>query len=309
MVRIYPIVLLMLLLAAMLWPALSPRLASSEEPKAKAEAPIPPMATAEEAAEALVLFKKEFRASGFKGEEKVAEQDWALRQLAKVQHPKVVDAILKQTKHRDANVRTAAVLQLGHQRALPGYAGQAVLVAMKRNAKDSTFLMAGLESVATLRYLGAKQMLEELLKHHEYGVVKNALITVGALQDARFVEAIIKMMKKLKLETGEKWDGVDVRVDTGTSGDGDQKAAEAKGKAAAAKNKRKGKSAGRSMRDLGPIVLRVMKDLTDQEFSGGTEARKWADKNKKQLDEANKAMDEKDLAQQATAKSVKKKRP
>ena len=64
--------------------------------------------------------------------------------------------------------------------------------------------------MAALRYLGAKEMLKGLLKHHEYAVVKNALLAVGALKDARFIEDIIKMMKKLKMEKGEKWDGVDV---------------------------------------------------------------------------------------------------
>ena len=318
MLRAYPTALLLLLSLALLLPVAPLGVALGEEPadaegkgaegKAGAQPPVPKMATDEEALEALAEFKIAFKARGLKGEEKVGEQDWALRQLAKVQHLKVVDAILKQTRNRDLNVRTAAVLQLGQQRALPGYAGKAVLEAMRRNAKDPTFLMAGLESVASLRYLGAKEMLAGLMKHHEYAVVKNALITIGALKDARFIEEIIKMMKKLRLEKGAKWDGVDVAVDTGTSGDADQKAAEAKGKAAEAKNKRKGKRSARSMRDLGPTVLQVMKELTDQEFTGATSARKWSSANKKLIEEAVKAVEAKDREQRARALALKKKK-
>jgi len=285
MFRLYPIVLAALVLAALGLPLLSTAPATGEEAgAAEKPEPIPALASDEEAVEALKVFKKDFKARGKKGDEKVAEQDWAMRQLAKVQHRKVVDALAKETRNRNIDVRTAAVLQLGRLRALPGYAGAAVVKAMEKNSKDSTFQMAGLESVGSLGYLGATEVLVRMLKHPEYAVQKNALVTMGTLKDPRFIEEIIKLMKALRLESGASWDGVSVTHDTGTAGDHDQKAAEAAGKAAEAKNKGKGKRAARSQRDLGPVVLQTAKELTGEEFTGGIMARKWLAENRKQVD-------------------------
>ena len=271
----------------------------AEEPAAAA----PVLASDEEAQEALAIFKKDFKASGFKGDEKLAEQDFALRALAKVQHREVVHALVKVTKNRSEDLRTAAVQRLGEQRALPGYAGKGVVDAMKLHAKDATFLMAGLEAIGELQYLGAKDLLAELMKHPDYAVVKNALVTIGELKDQRFIEEIVKLMKALKLEKGAKWDGVNVTYDTGASGDSDQKMAEKIGKAAEAKNARKGKRGAKSQRDIGPIVLDVMFDLTGEQFSGGIEARKWLEDNRAKVDEQVKDDETTAAAQLAEAKA------
>ncbi|MDJ0521104.1 MAG: hypothetical protein QNJ90_03415 [Planctomycetota bacterium] len=296
------------LVAAFVLPLVGFGPAVAEEDAKKKEKPIPPLASDEEAAEALKAFKVDFKAKGLKGEEKIGAKAWALTTLSKVQHPKVVDEIAKHTKNRNADLRTGAVLALGNQRRIPGYAGKAVVVALKRHGKDATFVMASLESIGKLRYFGAKQQLAELMKHHEYAVVKNALVTIGRLNDARFIADIVKLMKELKLEKGAKWDGVNVTYDTGTAGDHDQKMAEKIGKAQEAKNKKKGKRAAKSMRDLGPIVLEVMYDLTGERFTGGIEARKWLDKNRADVDKkvaaAKKVAD--DQAKEAT--ELKKKR-
>jgi hypothetical protein len=244
------------------------------------EAPRPPMASDEEAEAALALFKVEFKAKGLKGDEKLAQMDYAMRQLAEVQHPKIVDAIYKITRHKVPEIRTSAVMRLGQQRALPAYAGEHVVKAMRKNWSDETYLMAGLETIGALGYLGAGKVLRELILHSDYAVVKNALVTMGELVDTRFIEDVIKLMKKLKLEKGAKWDGVSVTYDTGAPGTHDQEMAEKIGKAKEAKNRAKGRSAGRSMRDLGPVVLEVAKALTGQEFTGSIAARKWVDENK-----------------------------
>jgi len=265
----------------------SPAWAGDGAPGKKAEEkakPIPALATGEEVAEALAAFKKAFKAKGMKGDEKLAEQDWAIRQLAEVQHPKVVDALVKLTKHRSEEIRTSAVIQLGAQRRIPGYAGHAVGAAMKRHGKDATMQMAGLAAIANLRYLGATEIIQKLMGHHDYAVKKNALVTIGKLEDHRFIDEIVKLMKALKLEKGASWDGVEVNYDTGASGDSDQKMAEKLGKAAAAKNKKKGRGSARSQRDIGPVVLELMFDLTGEQFTGGIAARKWLGENRKHVD-------------------------
>ncbi len=277
--------------------------------KAGAEAKkekIPPLASGEEADEALKVFKTAFKAKGYKGDEKTQEQDWAMRELAKVQHPKIVDALAKVTKNRNADLRTGAVLQLGQQRRIPGYAGQAILEALKRHSKDQTFVMSALESVGQLRFMGAREVIAGLMKHHDYAMVKNVLVTIGRMEDHRFIEDIIKLMKELKLEKGASWDGVSANYDTGTSGDHDQKMAEKIGKAKEAKNKGKGKRAAKSMRDLGPIVLEVMYKLTGQQFTGGIEARKWLKENRGKVDGQVKTISDAAKGQVAEAKAMKK---
>ena len=279
--------------------------ARAEEEK-KAPKPIPPLASAEEVAEALAEFKIAYKAKGMKGEEKLAEQDFAMRNLAQVQHPKIVDALAKLTKNRSPEISTSAVIQLGSQRRTPGYAGQAVVAAMKRKSKDDTFQMAGLAAIANLGYLGAKDTIVGLMGHHDYAVRKNALVTIGKLKDERFIEEIVKLMKALRLEKGAKWDGVEVNYDTGTAGDGDQKMAEKIGKAKQAKNAKKGKRAGRSQRDIGPVVLELMFTLTGEQFTGGIAARKWLGENRAKVDGQVAERVKQAKAQAAEAKASKK---
>ncbi len=292
-------------LAFGIFPADTPAWAEDDAPAKKAK-PIPPLATAEEVAEALAAFKVAFKAKGMKGDEKLAEQDWAIRGLAAVQHPKVTDQLVKLTKHRSEEIRTSAVIKLGDQRRIPGYAGAAVVEAMKRNSKDATFQMAGLAAIANLRYLGAKTTITTLMGHHDYAVKKNALTTIAKLADHRFIEEIVKLMKALKLEKGASWDGVNVTYDTGASGDSDQKMAEKLGKAAEAKNAKKGKGAARSQRDIGPVVLELMFDLTGEQFTGGIAARKWVSENRKHVDTLVKAVEETAAEQALEAKASKK---
>lgn len=277
----------------------APGFASAEEKK---PAPAPETDSDEDAAEALAVFKKAIKAKGLKGDDKIAEQAYRIRELAEIQHPKIVEALAKTTKHRTVEVRTEAVLQLGKQRACPSLAGKAVLAAMKRNEEDHTFTMAGLESIGALEYLGAKETLKGLINHSEYAVVKNTLVTIGKLKDTRFIDDIIKLMKKLKIEKGAKWDGVSVTYDTGTAGTHDQEMAEKIGKEKEAKNRGKGRSAARSQRDLGPVVLQVAKDLTGQEFSGSISARKWADANKKMIKEWHDRDDQREKNQKQLGK-------
>ena len=278
---------------------------AEDAPKEKPD-PIPPLAELDEVKEALADYKTEFKAKGMKGEEKLAYKVQAVRNLAEVQHPKVVDVLAKLTNNRDPDIAAAALIGLGDQRAIPGYAGEAVVKVMTRNSKDDTTQMAGLAAIANLKYLGAKDIIIKLMGHHDYAVKKNALVTIGKLKDERFIEEIVKLMKELKLEKGAKWDGVNVTYDTGTAGDGDQKMAEKIGKAQEAKNKKKGKRAARSQRDIGPVVLELMFDLTGEQFTGGVAARKWLNENRKAVDEKVAVREKEAAAQKAEAKASKK---
>ncbi len=263
---------IVLLCLAVVAPVLAPD-ASAEDQKKKD--PIPPMASDEAAAEALAVFKQEFKASGLKGDEKLSQQDFAMRQVAVVQHRSVVDMLFKQTRNRSVDLRTAAVIYLGKQRALPGYAGERVVKAMDKQKKDSTLVMAGINAIVALEYQAASEVLKKLTNHKDYSVKKHAFLAIGDLKDMRLVGDIYKLLKSIKLEKGQKWDGVNVTVDTGTAGDGDQKAAEKKGREQMSKNKRKGKRAARAQRDIVPIIEEVLKLLTGEEFATAKMAQDW----------------------------------
>ncbi len=264
--------------------------AGAEDEKKKE--PIPPIASDEAAAEAISVFKEEFKAKGLKGDEKLAQQDWAMRQLAVVQHRSVADVLFKQTKNRSPDLRTAAVIYLGKQRALPGYAGERVLKAMEKQSKDSTLVMAGVNAIVALEYQAASEKLKELTSHKDYSVKKHAFLAIGELRDMRLVEDIFKLLKAIKLEKGVKWDGVSVTVDTGTAGDGDQREAERLGREQMAKNKRKGKRAARNQRDIVPIVEEVLKLLTGEEFATAKMAQDWIKANDPEIKKASKRLDE-----------------
>lgn len=298
-------------LAALLGPALGPQAARAEEapaaPPAPEEGAPPPAAQAPpeavavasdaEAQEALAAFEEQFKAKGTKGDERVAARLYALKALGRVQHPLVVERLFKETRNRDADVRTEALLQLGRQSALPATAGRRVIEALEKHKGDETFVMAALECIGSLGYLGAGETLRALMKHKDYSVMKHALDTIGELKDVRLIDVVWQLLKDLKIDAGASWDGVEVNYDTGAAGDHDQKMAEKIGKEKEAANAGKGRSSGRRMRDLGPVALQVMKALTGEEFSGSIAAREWMDKNQALLEAQQKALAERERTQ------------
>jgi hypothetical protein len=222
--------------------------------EAKAPAPIAP-ATDAEAEAALATYKEEFKARGLTGDDRLAQRDFAMSRLAKVQHAKVVDALGAVSRAGDPILRTLAVIYLGEQRAHTGLAGAHVAAAAKRG-DDRVLLMSALQAIGRLRYLGARDVLKSALQHQDYAVKKVAILSVGETGDLRLLEDVARVVgldigkevakageaaapgssgKEEKTE-GYSWDGVDVTYDTGTAGDGDQKMAEAIGKAQMAAN-------------------------------------------------------------------------
>ncbi len=217
-------------------------------------APLPEVVADDVADAALAAFKENWKAKDLQGDDRLAQRDCAMQQLTLINHPKVVDELAKVLRGNDPNLRIAAAVHLSTQKALPVAAGKRLAEAVQRNKNDVAFVMACLSSVGQLKYLGASDLLEELLKHPDFSIRKAAIDAIGATQDARLLLAMLKIVridpekgappepKKSSGQTeqdgeGYSWEGAEATVDTGTAGDGDQKAAEAKAKAEAAKNK------------------------------------------------------------------------
>lgn len=223
------------------------------QPPAGAPAPAAPTVATQEAAEAAVAaFREAFKAKGLKGEERLAQRDWALGELAKVQHPLVVAELGELARGGDEKLRTLAVVYLGDQRALPALAGEQVLAAIKKGRADTVLVLSGLQSLGALKYLGADALLVDLMKVDDYVVKKAAITTAGQVGDMRLLDELLKLLGvdpkappptsggaepeksggKEVVEEGYSWEGAEATVDNGAS-DNSGENAEAKAKAEA----------------------------------------------------------------------------
>jgi len=297
----------LLLLALLLLPLgfARPVVAEDPQPAAEAKPPLPKLVSDEEAKEAFVVFKQAWKAKGYKGDVKTAARERAMRRLAKVQHPDVAERLFKLTTSRDEDIRTLAVMYLGWQRAMPGLAGAYILKAVDKQSSDAVFVMFAVDAIKELSYRAQVPLFRKLLRHKDDTVRKVVILTIGDMKDMRMLEDILKLAKELKIDTGWKEDGHEVRYDSGAEGDHDQKMAEKKYRDKYGGKGRKARSAGRAMRDLRPILLEALKRLTGQEFYGREDAEKWAKDNAKDIEAKKKALDAEALAQVKQADELK----
>ncbi len=276
----------------------------AEDPAEEEEEPIVPIASDEEADEALKAFKKDFAARGFSGDDKTAMREVAMRKLTRTQHPKIADRLFKLTKDRNADIRTLALLYLGYQRAIPGYAGPLVVKALTMHAKDPVFAMFAVEALETLDYRGAVDTVRGLMAHKDEGVRKIAILYIGDAQEWRMIEDLLKLMKEMKIDKGWKTEGHEVRYDSGAAGDHDQKMAEKQYRQKYGKSGKKARGGGRAMRDLKPVLLEAMKNLTGVDFAMGESAKDWAEENQETVEKGQKALDEVAKEQDAEAEAL-----
>jgi hypothetical protein len=285
--------------AAVLLAAMPVAWAEDPKPAPPGAAPVaePPakLATDEEAKAALERFK-----ASYKGKNKGG----ALLALGKVNHPDVIAELGKHLTHRDPDLRTAAVHAFADLTALPGIAGPRLLAAIPPNDGDAVWLMTAVDSFDATGYRGGVQALLKLLKHKNHAVVKHALLSITDAKDVRALDALLDLMKELKIDAGYSWEGGEVVVDTGAPGTADQEAAEAAYHAQYGGNERRGRAAGRRQRDIGEVLLNAMKALTGQQFSKTAQAREWAEKNKASIDERKKALDAELRAQDQAAAEI-----
>lgn len=267
---------------------------SSADDPPKPAPPAPKVAANEEARAAISRFKEEFRTKDVE-----AKLD-AIDGLSKTNHPDVVEELGKLLVHRNRDVRSTAVQGLARQKALPALAGKKAATSIEANIADWEHLTDVIDAIRTLPWRGGLPVLVKLFRHEEQPVVRWALDAVGQMKDVRALDAVLDLMKELKIDEGIKWEGGEVRVDTGAAGSADADAARAAYEAKYG-GKKRAASAGRKMRALGEIVYDVLKDLTGQEFASGKAAREWAEKNKADLDAKKKALDAEQASQDASA--------
>jgi hypothetical protein len=275
--------------------------AGAEEAKPAAEAekkPRPPLASDEEAKAALERFK-----ASFKGND-VDRKAAALFAVAKVQHPDVVAELGKHLAHRSLDLRTVAAMAMADQRALPGLAGPRLVTAMAANSGDAVFVMTAVDGIEALEYRGAVTALVDLLKHRNHAVKKHALMALAGLREMRAMDALLALLKDVKIDEGYSWEGGEVNVDTGAAGDADQRAAESEYAARYGGNEGRGRAGGARVRDIGEALLLALKELTGQQFSKSAQIREWAEKNATSIAETQAALSKEQAAQEAEAKAA-----
>jgi hypothetical protein len=199
---------------------------------------------------AVATFKEAFKAKGLKGDERLAQRDWALSELVKVQHPLVVAELGEVARSNDEKLRLLAVIYLGDQKALPALAGEQVLTALKKHGGDTVLVLSALQSLASLKYLGGDELIAELVRSEDYVVKKAAIAAVGQVGDMRLIDDLLKLLGVdpkgappsggkedqksggKEVTEGYSWDGAEAKVDHGHA-DNTQENAEAKAKAEA----------------------------------------------------------------------------
>jgi hypothetical protein len=257
--------------------------------------PPPKVATTEEAKAAIAKFK-----DAFKAKDVDAKLD-AIDTLAKVNHPDVVDELAKLLGHRNPEVKAVAAQDLGWQRALPALAGKRLVPVLEAPTADWTLVTDAIDSIEMLAWRGGLPHLVKLLKHENSAITRWALAAIGDMKEVRALDAILDLMKELKIDEGAKWEGGEVRVDTGAAGTADAEAAKAAYDSKYGGNARRGRASAKKSRSLGEILFLVVKDLTGESFASGKEAREWADAHKAELDARKKALDEEQKKQDADA--------
>jgi hypothetical protein len=155
--------------------------------------PPPKLATDADAVAAVAEFKEGFKAKGLKGEDRTSQRDFAMAKLATIQHPLVVDALAAVSRENDPMLRMLATIYLGDQTLLPGLAGKSVVAAWKRGAADDASVLSALQSVARLRYLGARDDIRVALKSQSFAVKKAAITTIVMTDDIRLVRELLAL--------------------------------------------------------------------------------------------------------------------
>ncbi|MCU0727447.1 MAG: HEAT repeat domain-containing protein [Planctomycetes bacterium] len=219
----------------------------------------------------------------FKGD--TGRKATALLDLARVRHDSVVDEFGKRAlRDPDPEVRMAAAQLMADFDFNAALAGKYLRDNLSANEEFPQVQKSIVRSIGKLRYAEAVEELKEAAKRLNEEPYRDVTVEVvrafGAIGDPKCLPFLLWMAEygghALKWSTGE------VSVDTGASGDVDQRAAEAAWQAKYGHVKPK--------RPPAPIIRMymqeletVVKKLTGQTFTSATEFRKWLEANAKSL--------------------------
>lgn len=232
-------------------------------------------AVSEETAKAaLKEFDESFRSPDLE------EKQNAVYNLHDVPSDLVIKRLEKLMRNKRPEVRNVAALALGGQVHNPKRAGEVLLRAYAKEKKNDDVLASVLDAMRELKFLGYWPKLEPALKDPRTSVVIRTLDMLGSNEDWRTVPVLLDMFK-VAMPKRIRWSTGTVNVDTGTAGDADQKAAEAKFNAkygaGGSKMKAKAKAKARAFeeRNFDAQLRRCVKSITGETFDNAYDFEEW----------------------------------
>lgn len=233
----------------------------------------------------LEIFKK-----NFKGD--TGRKNMALLELAKLKHDLVIDEFGKRAlRDPDPEVRMGAAQLMSEFTFNSALAGKYLRGAIAPNEEFPEVQKSIIRSIGRLKYKDAVEELKDAAKRLNEEPYRDVTVevvrTFGVLEDPKCLPFLLWLAEYGG--TALKWATGEVSVDTGASGDVDQRAAEAAWQAKYGHIKPK--------RPPAPIIRMymqeletVVKKLTGQTFPDATAFRKWLEAHAKDL-----GLDPKDL--------------
>lgn len=183
-------------------------------------------------------------------------------------------------KDRNPQIRNVAALALGGQAHNKAKAGEVLMRLYGKDFKTVEVLSSTLEAMAELKYMGYWPTVEGAMKDERNSVVIRILDLLGENTDWRAIPKLLEMYR-VALPKRVNWKTGVVNVDTGTAGDGDQKAAEAKFNAkygrGGSKMKAKAKAKARSFdeRNFSSQLRKCVKKITGEDFDNSLDFEDW----------------------------------
>ena len=233
------------------------------------------LATSLEARKAIETFREKFNEKHAFPALKESSQIEAVKELAKVRHPLVLDELIHSLKEKNPYVKVEVLRVMGFMDFDPRKAGKVLQKELKA-AKEEKILLAILDGLKRIKYRGAYEELATLLDHEEDRVAIEAIRVFGEMKEIRAMKNFLPI-----LEANQSANGISVRVDTNSPGSRDQRAAEARYRALAKmRRKRRG--------DLLQALQEAMKEISGLEISTAEGLREWIRINRNKIKKAEK---------------------
>ena len=231
--------------------------------------------------------------------------------LHDVPHDRTIKQLAKFLKDKQPAVRGVAALALGGQGHNKDAAGALLMKTYQKEKKEIEVAISCVDAIKELRWYGYWPALEKDTKGKSArsAIVIRILELLGQNKDYRAIPMLLEMYK-VAMPKRVTWKTGTVNVDTGTAGDADQRAAEAKfnskyGRGGSkAKAKATAKARAFDARNFTTQIRKCAKEITGEDFETDVDLEDWWIDNYEKVARAIARLDGKD-EDKAAAKALK----
>ncbi len=199
----------------------------------------------------------------------------AVLKLAEMPHPVTLDALQKiVTSKLDDDVRASAAFAIGRMKFAREAAAKFLVKRIEKDWDHSPVLIGIARGLGELQLVPDREEMHRYFRHKDDEVYVSMIVCLSQIKDVESLPRLHQIFSQFgKVSTHS----VSVRVDTGTAGSGDQRAAEARGRAMQQKAKPE--------RRKGAIeaVTRAVQDITGVHFEYADKFHEWLLENEKRL--------------------------